>query len=163
MTVYGILESQGTEVTAGPEYDRKDLMIMSDILTKFSFISEADENYIDFSDAVVVTSAKQTGAVTVVVTDNSKRLVLGSEILQKLESPEAVLVRVKGNRVGITPVPSDAPGAQAVRKGGVIYNTNAAQQVANALGVELPEKGSTRMGKCTYQQSADGNVTAVVS
>lgn len=136
---------------------------MSEIMKHLNFISEADDNYIDFSDAEIVTSAKQAGAVTVVVTTNSKRLVLGTEVFQKLQSPEAVLIRVKGKCVGITPVSSDAPGAQAVRKGATIYNTLAAQLVADALGVELPEKGSTRMGKCTYQQSADGSVTAVVS
>ena len=54
-------------------------------------------------------------------------------------------------------------GAEVGKDGDVIYNTKAAQQVADALGVELPEKGSTRMGKCTFQQSADGSVTAVVS
>lgn len=136
---------------------------MSDILNKFNFISEADENYIDFSDAEVVTSVKQTGAAKVVVTANSKRLVLGKEIQEKLKTPEAVLIMVKGNRVGIKSVSPDAPYAQKVGKDGVIYNTKAAQQVADALGVELPEKGTTRMSKCAYQQSADGSVIAVVS
>ena len=133
------------------------------MLSSLELLKSGDEGFVDFSDAVVITSAKQTGAVTVVVTANAKRLVLGKELLTKLESPEAVLVMVKENRVGIMPVSPDTPGAQAVRKDGVIYNTNAAQQVADALGVELPEKGSTRMGKCSYQQSADGSVTAVVS
>ena len=133
------------------------------MLSSLEILKSGDEGFVDFSDAVVITSAKQTGAVTVVVTANAKRLVLGKELLTKLESPEAVLVMVKGNCVGIMPVSPDTPGAQAVRKDGVIYNTNAAQQVADALGVELPEKGSTRMGKCSYQQSANGSVTAVVS
>ena len=133
------------------------------MLSSLEILKSGDEGFVDFFDAVVITSAKQTGAVTVVVTANAKRLVLGKELLTKLESPEAVLVMVKENRVGIMPVSPDTPGAQAVRKDGVIYNTNAAQQVADALGVELPEKGSTRMGKCSYQQSADGSVTAVVS
>ena len=133
------------------------------MLSSLKVLKPGDDGFVDFSKAVVVTSAKQTGAVTVVVTANSKRLVLGSEIMEKLEDPEAVLVRMKESCVGVTSVAPSTPGALKVRKGSVIYCTEAAQKVADALGVKLPETGSIRMGQSRYQQSEGDNVTAVVS
>lgn len=128
-----------------------------------SILSKGDAGYVDLSNAVEFEPSSSNGCLTIIATSNSTRLQISKSILADLDEPEAVKIHIADKNIAIFSTQKDSHNSLKLGKGGIIYNTELAKKILQISGVDVKEKGSTKLGSYKLQKLDDDTLAAVVS
>lgn len=132
----------------------------------YNTVDSTSASFIDLGEfEAFQCETNSNGCLSVIPTESGKRIRFGKSLLETIGNPDAVKMLFKGEKLAICTVPLNTPGSYQVKKGGVVYSTQLADQIISLnTNLKFAENSSTRCGEILQvQKMPDESLAAIIT